>query len=844
VYESRSFLALLSVPGVVAVVVLLGMSLGAQASWGAAGEVAHLARRAGAGASGESSERTQEAPPRAPSRAPLATFGAGAGEAREDEGEREGASPEGADPLVSNGLGSPSCQRGAAGELSSREAGHCQTSGFMAAAAPTGNYGLDVHIDTSVLGVTSSWIPSALQDLVVTPVWLALVWSVHALLVTLEWCFTIDLLPSAAAGALGAGLRRTEASFTQPWLPLVLAMASVLALYHGVVRRRVAQTVGEAAVMATMMMAALWVISDPTGTLGSLGEWANEAALGTLAVAAQGAPSHPERIFAGSLNNVFSASIEAPWCYLEFGDVRWCDERDRLDPQLRSAGLELAAAELAQIGCSERLDTSVPCVAAGSKPAKAIEHSAQMLHEAQSNGAIFLAFPPNGPARNSINDQDSLLRALCESSDATSCRGPAAGQAQFRTAGQTWSRLGGLLLIVMGLLGMLLLLGFLALRLLTAALFGLLYLLLAPAMVLAPAFGEGGRSLFRKWGMQLLGTVVAKLLFSFLLGVVMALLGMISSFTALGWWTQWLLMSALWWGAFLHRHEALAVASGAIGSDRLPRHSIGRRVGSALESRGRRKVDEWRSKSKKPAPEVDFPRSPSPRLGPADKPPSGDTRSGDSNDGRSPSRGRTWLHPTAELRGEAKGSEEHAQLERVGRAAEMADAEGEKRPTAELLMRSQRIENELGSEPEDPSPADEGRLRGPRSTPEARTATDRYGNEAVRRTPRDYGGLATLAGYSREEFERLDPRKRHEARLAIDRELERREDSPAVSRGAGVGLFGPGGNGQGDDDPGGTPPTQSRGVTQRTARTTESSVMNDAREVQAGRKRQLGLGRP
>ena len=47
-------------------------------------------------------------------------------------------------------------------------------------------------------------------------------------------------------------------------------------------------------------------------------------------------------------------------------------------------------------------------------------------------------------------------------------------------------------------------------------------------MVLAPAFGDGGRALFRRWAAQLLGAVVSKLLFSFLLGVVLAVLAILS----------------------------------------------------------------------------------------------------------------------------------------------------------------------------------------------------------------------------------------------------------------------------------------------------------------------------
>jgi hypothetical protein len=86
------------------------------------------------------------------------------------------------DPLVSNGLGSPTCRGQFAGELSQASKRNCETSGFVAAPAPTGDYGLDVHIDTGVLSV-NSWLPSITQDLIVTPMWMALVWAVHALVV-------------------------------------------------------------------------------------------------------------------------------------------------------------------------------------------------------------------------------------------------------------------------------------------------------------------------------------------------------------------------------------------------------------------------------------------------------------------------------------------------------------------------------------------------------------------------------------------------------------------------------------------------------------------------------------
>ncbi len=782
------------------------------------------------------SSRSSGAPtkaPRAPNRSPLTSLGADKAEA-----EGEGISAQGdVDPLVSNGLGSPSCKRAQASELSSLDKEHCETSGFVASAAPTDNYGIDVHIDTGPLGVTEGWLSSTVQDVVVSPIWMGLVWAVHALVVMLEWSFTIDLIPSATAGGLGKGLRQMEASFTTPWLPLVLVAASMLALYRGLIRRRVAETIGEAALMVTLMLAGLWVISDPTGTIGALGGWVNQAALGTLAVAAQGSPSSPGRALGTSLDTVFASAVEGPWCYLEFGDVGWCREPSRVDPRLRSSGIKIADSELAQIGCRTNPFSSVPCVPAGSESAAALQHSAEMLRSARTNGAIFLALPPNGRARNSINDQDSLLRTMCESSTVTSCRGAAAGEAQFRTSGQTFSRLSGLLLIAAGLLGMLLLLGSLALRLLAAALFSLLYLLLAPAVVLTPAFGEAGRSLFRKWGLQLLGATVAKLLFSFLLGVVLALVAMISNLTALGWWTQWLLTSALWWGAYMRRHQALGVAPGVAGRERDERLSVGRRVGGVIERRGRAKVERWMDNRRHGKPAPDVKRRVDGKAGAG----SSNGRS-DSDSEVNGSKGSSVARPRASSKAE-RHQDRHAQLARVHQARATAEAAGDTRRAATLRSRGQRIEQEIAQEraptrqaetvtarvTDREQPEEAQRIRSDRSA--GRTSHGAEGSSDPEPTP--------MAGFAGARHEQHDGRERREARTEIDRELARSKE-----------LGGSAGDAHEVSVQNGPPRAdqthESSGDVEipRRGKAEEPRIMRDAREVQAGRKRQLGPGRP
>jgi hypothetical protein len=763
--------------------------------------------------------------PRSPSRPPLTTPG-GAAQAPGGEDASAPSSFGELDPLVSNGLASPTCERADLGGLGAASRRHCETSGFIAAAAPTGDYGIDVHIDTGVLGLGGGVLLSAVQDLFVTPVWMALVWAVHALVVMLEWCFTIDLLAGADLGQIGAGLRQMESAFTGPWLPLALACASVLALYHGLVRRRVAETVGQVALMAAMMAAALWVILDPSGTVGALGTWANEAAIGTLATAAQGSPARPQQALATSLESVFAASVDAPWCYLEFGDVEWCRTPSRLDRNLRRAGLRIAAQELALIGCKSSASELRPCAVDGSAAAKALRRSAELLRSARTNGEIFLALPANGPARNSINDEGSLLRAICKSPQATSCRGASASQAEFRTSGSTWSRVGGLVLIVAGALGMLLLLGFLALRLLAAAIFSLLYVLLAPLMVLAPAFGDGGRTAFRGWSTQLLGLVVAKLLYAFLLGVVLTVLAVISGLSAIGWWTQWLLMSALWWGAFVRRHQLLAFghtagadrrrghpaagpARASMAAARWARRRLARERASAPERSGSRPA-ERRHPAIEPSAEADIGAPRERRSGRAPVRSDGAPRRGEQSGGE----GSGDARPR-----EAMVAGKRAQLGRIGRAHEEARSAGETRRAAKLAWRADRVADEL-----------EGLRAGQRASRTADVSRHESGRGGERgggaplRTRDGRGALVDPAPGRERPVPGRSARggSRAGAHADLDRELARRRDELALRRYSNGG--------------------QDRAS--RHERLPESSVMCDLREVEAGRKRQLGKGRP
>jgi hypothetical protein len=345
---------------------------------------------------------------RAPSAPPLAA-GAGLGTEMSGAEEASASAPtSGGEPLASNGLRSPLCRAASEADLPASAARDCRATGFEAAQAPNGDYAFDVHIDAG-LSHPGNYGAVVFQD-VAQLVWGSLVAVVHGLIVLLDWCFTLDLLNGPAMGGVARALRATQSAFTQPWLAAMLAIAAMLALYNGLIRRRVAQTLGEALLMIAMMAGGLWVIVDPIGTVGALGAWANEASLGTLGAVSAGTPAHPRRTLAESDQYVFGAAIDGPWCYLEFGDVSWCMNAARLEPKLRSAALGIARRERAQIGCEPQLPESIAdelgmpaCVPAGSAQARALQRSAELLHRARTNGDLFLALPANGKARNSIN---------------------------------------------------------------------------------------------------------------------------------------------------------------------------------------------------------------------------------------------------------------------------------------------------------------------------------------------------------------------------------------------------------------------------------------------------------
>jgi hypothetical protein len=689
-----------------------------------------------------------------------------------------------ADPLVGNGLGGALCRNAdLAGGLSAQARRNCQMSGVADAAAPVGNYGFDIHIDTGALGLSSRTLLSAVQTLLLTPLWTLLLWLTHAVLSLVEWGFAIDLLDPATMGSIAGALSAMHSAVTEPWLVALLALAAIALLYHAVVRRRIVDSVGEVAAMTAMILAGLWIIANPAGTVGEINRALNHTGLGAVAAVSSGNPGDGRAALGDGLRAVFATAVTGPWCYLEFGDVDWCRNPRRLDARLRATADNLRGAALDDAHCRAH-DSACQ---QQSEPAR----EAQLLGRAQSNGDLFLAFPANSAHRNAINQHDSLYRTLCGTENDNACRGPTADVAQWRTESGTWSRAGGLVLIAAGIVGMLALLLFIALRLLGAAILIVVYLLLAPLAVLAPTIGESGRGAFRGWLTRLLGALVAKLIYALFLGVVLLTLSILDGLGSLGWWTQWLLIAAFWWIVYTHRHEVLAYArlghaeTGARGlrlaGGLLAARQLARTTGDAARP-GRQLLARTARTTTRAVPAtrarlVDWnAETAARRLGEQHR----HARTADDAQLRrfafaeDNARGRYHAHAPSL---EADAGAIDARHRRIAHAVATARSRGDRRQVIRLLDRDRRLRA-----------AHEGNhgLTGPG---QAGQPADRGGfldREALKRrgvppgpradagSYRDYQRLAPLAALTSDRYRALAPHEQRVARLAIDRELDAR----------------------------------------------------------------------
>jgi len=417
------------------------------------------------------------------------------------------------DPFNDLGGRSPSCRRGAAGQGSA----NCRATGSPAHRHPIGNYTYDIKIDTGVTHFTDNLL-AALQT-IASFLWLGFLYAIKGVLLALDWAFHLNFINTNINKVQG-GLLTMDGIFglDSGYFSLALSLAALWGMWHGFVRGKYIETIAGLGACIGLMIIALLIVHDPAGTVGKVGNWGDaagrEVASGVAGAVQPGnrAQEQEDGLDRGA-QAIFDTIVLRPWCALEFGDVNFCLSKPPTDAKYYDDATEF------------RDDAAAAPTVAN----------------------LWLRFPANGKARNKLYES-------WKDHDDTATR-PRVEMMQGQSTGK---RLALLAIIIAGLLGALLLLGWIAFWLIAFAALALFFLLIAPFVFLMPALGDAGRRGFIAWGKRLLGALIAKLLYAIVLGIVIyvaALVAEMGNPSGLGWLGVWVVEAIVWWVAFLKRHE-------------------------------------------------------------------------------------------------------------------------------------------------------------------------------------------------------------------------------------------------------------------------------------------------
>ena len=435
-----------------------------------------------------------------------------------------------ADPTRDLGAGSPSCREA----LGREQRESCRRSGSVAHAYPLSSYGIDVRVDFSITDPGKSFL-GALGSLA-AGLWLGLVFVLKGVLLLLEWTFALDLTGKAMPEAQQTMQRLHHDAFGAPWMVAAISVAGLWGIWRGLVQRRTSETLGGLAATVGLMVLGLLIISQPAATVGHLSRLANDAGAGVLAAGTTGEVGEPRAALAAGMAGIFDQGVRDPWCALEFGSVDYCHEpvkggqrTTNADLWLRYPAQSREREELFKLTKGDDLDDGPGVV------------------EVVTNPVPSVLGLTGGDEPKLDEDVQRLVTKAPE-------------RVRMQEAGGTFPRFALLAVIAVGLSGAAVLFGYLAVHLLFASIKTVLLLLFAPAVLLAPAFGDAGRAVFLVWGKRLAGAIAAKLIYALFLTVVLAATGLVGKLD-LGWFGTWLVQSAFWWGTFAMRNELIGFAS-------------------------------------------------------------------------------------------------------------------------------------------------------------------------------------------------------------------------------------------------------------------------------------------
>jgi len=466
------------------------------------------------------------------------------------------------DPTAVLGIENPLC--GEPNKLSAQQVRNCRSSHSPEAAFPVGNYGWDIHIESG--GFISPLFAPAVSFVLelLSVLWLLLLMMLKGCLIILGFAFSLSpFTDNRMLGEIGSGLTSFFNHLTSPWLSTLFVVLGGWGLYNGLIRRKTGETMGGMLMALVMMLAALWIIHSPRETVGRLSEAVNATSLAAVSAPSSGHVSAPIRSYNDAMSAVWNQMTAVPFCAMDFSDVHWC-----MTAEPSEAALEAARSGLIDDAFTKQLVTHLP--KDEEKASKALQAELAVLFgRAPSIRQLYLRFSPSGGPRDKLWDYyngepDEHIGLPLNIGPQLSIGGGTEGHAPDKVSMQGRSgvlaRMVMVLVFTLGLLGGLLLLLWLMMRLVMATASAFVLVLATPLAMFFPVFGQTGRTIFTRWATSLIGAVVAKLIYSGLLGVVLLGSSVIGSAIGASSPTLGLVaVMAFWWAVFLSRDKFLAV---------------------------------------------------------------------------------------------------------------------------------------------------------------------------------------------------------------------------------------------------------------------------------------------
>jgi hypothetical protein len=472
------------------------------------------------------------------------------------------------DYLSGLGLTSPFC--GGPG-LSATQSQNCAHTGSPWSTYPVGDYQLDINTGSNGGGILSlnvtGFVTGLLQE-IANGLWMFGLYVLKAVITLVELAFGLNLFGNARAmSGISGALGNLYNNFDVPWMGAVLAAIGLWGIWTGLIQRKASYTIGATLASVLMIVVAMWIIAKPSDTVGAAYQAANEASLELIAAPSQGNAGDPQRSFASAMSSLWTQMVRGPWCALDFTSIRFCEGA----PEAGAVRLAAKDAYLDNgILLPELADAMSPsggnCKSAGLNAIKCIQHyveSHQPYPPPATRADLYLRYSPGGKPRNDLwtyyHGTDNAHILIFDVGGGHAGENPAAVSIQ---GSDGWiTRIGLLLLLGFGLLGALLMLVWIAVRLVLQTCMGLVLLVLTPIALVTPAFGENGRAMFAKWGKSLIGAMIGKAFYAAMLAAAVTGSSAISTLEGTGssFGVSFLLLAAFWWAMFLKRQEVLGL---------------------------------------------------------------------------------------------------------------------------------------------------------------------------------------------------------------------------------------------------------------------------------------------